>query len=160
MTTTPPSSDDAAHVRAVAHRSNSSFLMGMRLLSGERRAAMYAVYAFCREVDDIADEPGPLADKRARLEEWRGIVESLYAGSPAGPVGRALQPAVERYGLRKEDFLAIIDGMEMDAVPGLQFADMRELALYCDRVACAVGRLSIRVFGAIGAGRDASCRSA
>jgi phytoene synthase len=108
---------------------------------------MFAVYAFCRQVDDIADDPGEEADKLARLAQWRREIESLYAGRPQHPVGRALAAPVVRFGLNKEDFLAVVDGMEMDAAGSLRIADMDHLRLYCDRVACAVGRLSNRVFG-------------
>ena len=83
------------HARSVAARSGSSFLWGMRILPRPRREAMYAVYAFCREVDDIADEPGATADKLAALEDWRQEIGRLYEGRPRHPTARALLPAVE-----------------------------------------------------------------
>ena len=141
----PP--DDLAYVESVVRRSGSSFSTAMRRLPADQRNAMFAVYAFCRQVDDIADDPGEEADKLARLAEWRREIESLYAGRPQHPVGRALAAPVVRFGLDKEDFLAVVDGMEMDASRVLRIADMDHLRLYCDRVACAVGRLSVRVFG-------------
>ena len=145
-----PNSDPAAldHVKSVVQRSGTSFFWAMRRLPAEKRGAMYALYAFCREVDDIADEPGDPAGKLAHLEEWRGEIGRLYEGRPGLLVSRALAGAVARFGLVREDFLAIIDGMETDAAPALRIADMDALALYCDRVASAVGRQSNRIFGA------------
>ena len=139
-----------AHVRAVAERSGSSFLRGMRVLPAARRQAMFAIYAFCREVDDIADEPGETAVKLAELGAWRDEVERLYAGRPATLTGQALVGPVGAYDLPKDEFLALIDGMEMDAREAMVAPTMAELVLYCRRVAGAVGMLSVRVFGADG----------
>ena len=135
------------HAERIVKRSGSSFFSGMRVLPRPQREAMYAVYAFCREVDDIADEPGEQEEKRVRLQAWRDEIERLFEGRPLDAIAAALAGPVERYGLRKEDFLALIDGMEMDAGDTVRLRDADELALYCDRVACAVGRLSVRVFG-------------
>ncbi len=140
-------SEARGHVRQVVRRSGSSFAAAMGILPKDKRQAMYAIYAFCREVDDIADEPGEWVEKRFRLGQWRDEIERLYAGRPRFPVARALSGPVEVFGLGKEDFRSVIDGMEMDAVAVVRIADMEELDLYCDRVACAVGRLSCRVFG-------------
>ncbi len=153
MTASPspvsPDADATAHVHKVVAASGTSFLQGMRLLPAPRREGMFAVYAFCREIDDIADEPAPLADKHARLAEWRREIGRLYeGGAPQMPTGRALLPIIRAYGLRREDFIALIDGMEMDAVEDIRAPSMEKLELYCDRVAGAVGRLSVRVFGA------------
>lgn len=134
-------------VESVVRQSGTSFYWAMRLLPEEKRRAMFAIYAFCREVDDIADDPGVVSEKLSGLGHWREEVERLYAHAPAESISRALIGPVQRFGLRKEDFLAVIDGMEMDAADRLRIADMDELELYCDRVACAVGRLSDRVFG-------------
>ena len=136
-----------AHVEAVVAASGTSFLGAMRLLPAPRRAAMYAIYAFCREVDDIADEPGARAEKLAALAAWRQEIERLYAGRPEAPTARALAGPVVAYGLAKDDFLALIEGMEMDAAT-IRAPAMADLERYCDRVACAVGRLSVRAFGA------------
>ena len=143
-----------AHAETVVRRSGSSFFWAMRMLPGEKRGAMFAVYAFCREVDDIADEPGEEAEKRFRLAQWRGEIERLYGGQPRSPVAVALAVAVARFDLAKPDFRAVIDGMEMDAAHTLRMDDMDMLNLYCDRVACAVGRLSNRVFGVDGETAD------
>lgn len=143
----PAVDDPDAHVEAVVRASGTSFFWGMRRLPPERRQAMYAIYAFCRDVDDIADGPASPEDKRARLGIWRGEIERLYGERPGHPVARALVRPVADYRLRKEDFRAVIDGMEMDADERVRLGDMDELELYCDRVAAAVGRLSVRVFG-------------
>jgi len=138
---------DLDHVESVVRRSGTSFYWAMRILPEEKRQAMFAVYAFCREVDDIADDPGEASAKLIGLRRWRDEIERLYDGAPRLPISRALLGPVRRFHLRKADFLAVIDGMEMDAADRLRIADMDELCLYCDRVACAVGRLSDRVFG-------------
>lgn len=146
---TTPLSDRQAreHVEAVVRRSKTSFFWAMRTLPEAKRRGMYAVYAFCREVDDIADEKGTFADKLARLDEWRGEIGRVYGGGPRHPVTWALAGPIADFGLRETDFLTVIDGMEMDAGDSVRIADMEALALYCDRVASAVGRLSIRIFG-------------
>jgi len=140
-------SQASEHVEAVVRRSGSSFYWGMRRMEPKRRQAMYAIYAFCREVDDIADGDQAEDRKRALLDGWRQDIERLYAGEPTTATTVALRPAIENFGLRREDFQAIIDGMEMDAPPRVRIADLDELLLYCDRVACAVGRLCVRIFG-------------
>ena len=137
---------DAAIAARVA-KAGTSFYWAMRLLPPARRDAMFAVYAFCREVDDIADEPGTLSEKRAGLEQWRREIDALYAGTPTHEIAKALLGPVRAYTLRREDFLAVVDGMEMDAETEIRAPDLAELALYCDRVASAVGRLSVRIFG-------------
>jgi len=108
---------------------------------------MFAIYGFCRVVDDVADEPGPSPDeRRAELNAWRADVAALYAGQPPERIAH-LAEHVRRFGLKEDDFLTIIDGMEMD-VDGPIIAPTHErLDLYCDRVASAVGRLSVRIFG-------------
>jgi len=145
--TTIDAGSSAAHAESVVRRSGTSFYWAMRRLPAEKRNAMYAIYAFCREVDDIADDPGETEEKHHRLGLWRGEIERLYGDTPRLPVAQALMEPVNRFGLKKEDFRAVIDGMEMDAGDSVRIADMDELHLYCDRVACAVGRLSNRVFG-------------
>ena len=137
-----------AHVRAIATRSGSSFLWGMRLLPRPRRDAMYAIYAFCREVDDIADEGGSPAERRQALAAWREEIERLYSGRPTRPTTRALLRPVTDYALPKAEFLAVIDGMEMDAQQDIRAPAMADLRLYCRRVAGAVGVLSVHAFGA------------
>lgn len=132
---------------AVVRAAGSSFYRGMRVLPPDRRHAMYAIYAFCRLVDDIADEDGELAEKRRRLAEWRARIAGLYRGEADTAVARVLRAAAGRFALRREDFIAVIDGMEMDAAAPVVAPDLATLDLYCDRVAAAVGRLSVRAFG-------------
>jgi squalene synthase HpnD len=118
----------------------------MRILPRPQREAMFEIYAFCRAVDDIADDPGPRQTRRERLQRWRSDIDALYGGSPPPPLS-GLARAVKQFDLKREDFLAVIDGMEMDVVADIRAPDRATLELYCDRVACAVGRLSVRVFG-------------
>jgi len=125
----------------------TSFYWAMRLLPHHRRNGMYAVYAFCREVDDIADGERPVQHKLAALTAWREEINGLYAGHPRHLITRALNEPVRRYHLRRRDFHAVIDGMEMDARDAICAPDLATLDLYCARVACAVGHLSIHVFG-------------
>lgn len=139
-----------AHVKKVVADSGTSFSLGMKILPEQPRNAMYAVYAFCREIDDIADEPGEEAGKRHGLQQWREEIEALYQGHPTRLTTRALLPAVEAYDLPKQEFIELIEGMLMDV--DLDFGraerlDHAGLHLYCRRVAGAVGMLSIRIFG-------------
>jgi len=136
-----------AEVQRVVANSRTSFQAGMRILPAPRREAMYAIYAFCREVDDIADEPAPDAEKQRGLAAWREAIDSLYAGRPDRPIAVALAQPVAEYGLDRADFLAVIEGMEMDAYEAICGPSMAELDRYCDLVASAVGRLSVRAFG-------------
>jgi phytoene synthase len=125
----------------------TSFYRGMAVLPPDRRHAMYAIYAFCRIIDDIADEPGELPDKRRELDAWRKRIAGLYRGHTDDAVTRVLLRAVQKYELRRADFEAVIDGMQMDAETEIVAPDLATLDLYCDRVASAVGRLSVRCFG-------------
>jgi phytoene synthase len=130
-----------------AQASGSSFYAAMRLLPPPERAAMFAVYAFCRVVDDVADEPGPTPEeRRAELASWRSDLAALYAGAPPTRIAY-LAEHVARFGLKQDDFLAIVDGMEMDIGAPIVAPDFAVFELYCDRVASAVGRLSVRIFG-------------
>ena len=135
-------------VAAAAPAANSSFYLAMRILPAPRREAMFAVYGFCREVDDIADERGPAtASQRLKdLERWRGDVAAMFAGR-APPKLASLDRATREFNLQQADFDAVIDGMAMDAAEDIRAPDWATLDLYCDRVASAVGRLSVRIFG-------------
>jgi phytoene synthase len=126
--------------------SGSSFYMAMRILPQAQRDAMFAIYSFCRQVDDVADAPGPRAGRRAELDAWRADIEALYRGAVTART-RDLAPVVKSYELEKADFLAVIDGMEMDVIADVRAPTWSELDLYCDRVASAVGRLSVKIFG-------------
>ena len=127
--------------------SGSSFYAAMRILPPAQRQAMYAVYAFCRAVDDVADDDGPTEERLARLDHWRGEIERLYAGGGETELTDGLQPLIAAFGFAKADFLAVIDGMEMDVRREMRAPDWQTLDLYCDRVASAVGRLCVRIFG-------------
>ena len=125
----------------------SSFYAGMRVLPKAEREAMYAVYAFCRAVDDIADDQGgDRAMRAAQLDQWRADIDALYAGRDPGQAA-LVADAVRRFDLDRADFHAVIDGMAMDVARDIRWPDAAELDLYCDRVASAVGRLSVRIFG-------------
>jgi presqualene diphosphate synthase len=126
--------------------SGSSFYAAMRILPHEQREAMFQIYSFCRQVDDIADSDGPRDARLAELQQWRDDIEALYQGRPPARL-RDYVASVQRFGLKREDFLAIVDGMEMDVPQDIRAPDIATLDLYCDRVASAVGRLSVRVFG-------------
>jgi phytoene synthase len=129
-------------------QSGTSFYWAMRMLEPRRRLAMYAIYAFCRDVDDIVDEPGTDDEKSLRLALWEEDIRALYhGGQPSQPLAAALRPAILSYTLPMADFLAVIDGCRMDLGPGQVRPTLLALDLYCDRVAAAVGRLSVRVFG-------------
>jgi phytoene synthase len=135
-------------IHAIEHKARgSSFYAAMKLMAKPEREAMFAIYAFCRAVDDIADDGlGTRAERHAALNGWRADLGSLYAG---GSPGRAafLSNAIKPYGLRQEDFLTVIDGMDMDVAEDIVAPSLHMLDLYCERVASAVGRLSIKVFG-------------
>jgi squalene synthase HpnD len=132
---------------AEARASGSSFYTAMRVLPRKQREAMFEIYSFCRAVDDIADDGGDVAPRRAALEAWRRDIASLCAGEEAEPQLAGLAEAIRAFNLQREDFFAVIDGMEMDVVANVQAPNWATLDLYCDRVASAVGRLSVRVFG-------------
>ena len=139
---------DIAAVDAIVRAAGTSFTRGMRILPVDRRTAMHAIYAFCRRVDDIADdEANKLNDRLADLDAWQTRIADLYAGRAEDALTRVLLAAVRRYQLRQPDFEAVIDGMRTDASTCIVAPTLAELDLYCDRVASAVGRLSVRAFG-------------
>ena len=129
---------------AAERASGSSFYLGMRILPPAQREAMFEIYSFCRAVDDIADDPGPRETRRAQLAKWRADIDALYRGA-APPQLAWLDTAVRAFD-PNEDFLAIID-LEMDVVAAIRAPTGQKLDIYCDRVASAVGRISVRVFG-------------
>jgi squalene synthase HpnD len=131
---------------AATRASGSSFYAGMRILPRARREAVFEIYGFCRAVDDVADAGGPRDPRLTELVQWRADVNSLYAGQAPTRLRGLVEP-IRRYDLRQEDFLAVIDGVEMDVAGDIRAPDLATLDLYCDRVASAVGRLCVRVFG-------------
>src|SRR6202051_2596351 len=136
----------AANASYGTSASGSSFYAAMRILPHEQREAMFQIYSFCRQVDDIADSNGPRPERLAALQPWRDAIAALYRGhAPARLAGYVC--SVRKFDLKREYFLAIVDGMEMDVPQDIRAPDIATLDLYCDRVASAVGRLSVRVFG-------------
>jgi presqualene diphosphate synthase len=132
---------------AQTRASGSSFYAAMRILPRAQREGMFEVYSFCRLVDDIADDGGPQAPRLQQLEQWRQDITALCTGKIPAPQFEGLAAAIKEFNLQKDDFFAVIDGMEMDVREDIQAPDWQTLDLYCDRVASAVGRLSVRVFG-------------
>jgi len=126
--------------------SGSSFYYSFLFLPKDKRRAITALYAFCREVDDVVDECSDEQVARTTLNWWRGQVAEIYAGKPQHPVAIALVPVVKQFNLAQEHLLEIIDGMEMD-LDQPRYADFKSLQLYCYRVASVVGLLSVEIFG-------------
>jgi len=135
-------------VRKRVKASGTSFAAGMRVLPPYRREAMYALYAFCREVDDIADDaPTPQAREQG-LKMWHERIHNLFHSEIADDcITTVLQPAIKRFGLVETDFQDLIEGMDMDAREAICAPPMAYLDEYCDHVASAVGRASVRIFG-------------
>ena len=129
-----------------AARSGSSFYYSFRFLPLEKRRAITALYAFCREVDDVVDECHDPEVASSKLTWWRGEIDRLYAGGPEHPVTRALLPHVKAMDLPREQMLEIIDGMQMD-LDQARYATFKDLQLYCYRVASVVGLLAAQIFG-------------
>ncbi len=138
--------DPHAYCQEKAAASGSSFTASFRFLPPDRRRAITAFYAFCREVDDVADECRDPALARIKLAWWREEVGRLYEGAPEHPVTRALVEAIEPFHLPREAFEQIIDGMEMD-LGTVRYPDFRSLGLYCHRVAGVVGEVAALIFG-------------
>jgi phytoene synthase len=129
-----------------AARSGSSFTVSFLFLPKTQRDAMTALYAFCREVDDVVDECTDFNVAQTKLNWWKSEVANLYANTPQHPVTKALQPVIHQFNLAKEHFLEIIDGMEMD-LKFNRYENFKQLQLYCYRVASVVGLLSAQIFG-------------
>ncbi|MEK6750383.1 MAG: presqualene diphosphate synthase HpnD [Pseudomonadota bacterium] len=138
------SPDDYCQQRAA--RSGSSFYYSFRFLTDERRQAITALYAFCREVDDVVDECNDVAIARQKLDWWRAEVDRLFAHQPTHPVTQALQISLTRFRLAREHFHEIIAGMQMD-LDYDAYPSFKELAHYCHKVASVVGLLSAEIFG-------------
>jgi phytoene synthase len=138
------SPDEYCEQKAAA--SGSSFYHSFRFLPTERRRAIIALYAFCREVDDAVDDTVDPAVARIKLEWWRNEVAAIFDGAPQHPVAKALQPIVRAYKLPQEHLIAVIDGMVMDLELD-RYPDFDLLERYCDRVAGVVGLMSAQIFG-------------
>ena len=126
--------------------SHSSFLFAFIFLTQKKRNALTALYAFCREVDDIADEYKDYDIRKSKLDWWRSEIDCLYNNKPQHLVTQALKPYISDYGLDKAYFIEIIDGMEMD-LNFTRYESFKQLQLYCYRVASTVGILSAQIFG-------------
>ena len=135
-----------AYCQQKAAASGSSFYYSFTFLPPERRQAITALYAFCREVDDVVDEGGDAHTAAAQLDAWRSEIECLYAGTPRHPVAQALGETMTHIRLPKEHLLEIIDGMAMD-LHERRYPDFKSLLLYCHRVAGVVGLLAAEIFG-------------
>ena len=140
--------DDQIEVKKIVKKSGSSFFWGMNVLDSERKRAMFSIYAFCRIVDDIADEIKNKRLKIEKLKSWKKKINNIFKSKELkSSIENELKFAVEKFQLERLDFYAIIDGMMMDARSDIKFPKKKILELYCDRVAVAVGYLSIRIFG-------------
>ena len=139
---------DQQNVENIVKKSGSSFYWGMKLLPEIKKRAMFSVYAFCRVVDDIADNSGKVKSKKTKLNSWKKKIDNLYQKKVINEsIMKELNTSIENFNLEKKDFISIIDGMLMDAKKKIQFPSTTELELYCRRVAVAVGYLSIKIFG-------------
>ena len=136
----------AEYCQEKAARSGSSFYYSFMFLSPAQRHAMIALYAYCREVDDVVDECDDPSIARVKLQWWRDELNRLYEGSPQHPVTKALAEYIEKYNLPMEHFLEVLDGMEMD-LDISEYPTFKELSLYCHRVASMVGIMSVEIFG-------------
>ncbi len=140
--------DDQIEVKKIVKKSGTSFFWGMNVLDSDRKRAMFAIYAFCRIVDDIADEIKNKKLKIEKLKSWKKKINNIFESKKLkSSIEKELKIAVEKFQLERLDFFAIIDGMMMDARSDIKFPKKKNLELYCDRVAVAVGYLSIRIFG-------------
>ena len=137
----------AAYCRKLTTRSKSNFYYAFLFLPRERREALEAVYSYCRLVDDVVDEDAPVAKKLDGIARWRRELEAVYGeATPESPVSQRLRAAVQRFGIRREDMDAIIDGCAMD-IEKTRYENWEELRLYCYRVASAVGLMCVEIFG-------------
>ncbi len=134
------------YCRRKAAQSGSSFYYSFLFLPPERRRSMVALYAFCREVDDVVDEVHDTGVARAKLAWWRREVSATFDGAPHHPVARALQPVVRAHGIRPVQLSTVIDGMAMD-LDQSRYLDFESLERYCDRVAGVVGVMSAQIMG-------------
>lgn len=139
--------DDAALVRMAVVRAKSSFASGMRILPADGRRAIYAVYGFCRQVDDIADSSATVAEKTADLQAWRERLDRIFAGRGEDPLDRELIWAIRRFDLPRAEFDGMLDGMTIDAAAEVRIADRVGLAHYARCVAGTVGVMAVKIFG-------------
>ena len=139
--------DPKAYAEHLMTQSRSSFTLAMKMLAKERREAIYAVYAFCRVVDDIADEAGDKDEKAALLQDWRHEIDALFAGAPKSLIGKALASTIAEFQIPKQEFMLMVEGMETDVHGPVNAPTLNELLIYTRHVAGTVGMMSIRIFG-------------
>ena len=138
---------DQKNVERIVKNSGSSFYWGMKCLPEKKKRAMFSVYAFCRTVDDIADDNRPVNFKKKELDKWIKKINSLYKFSnQKDSLLKELKYSINEFGLEKKDFLSVIDGMKMDTKAKITFPSTKILIAYCEKVAVAVGYLSIKIF--------------
>jgi len=130
----------------LTRKSRSNFYYSFLFLSKEKRQAMYAVYAFCRSVDDVADGDAPVAEKQHHLDEWRQELDRCYAGRPGHPISAKLAQSMQRFSIPKVHFEELIAGVEMDLIHN-RYPTFHDLYEYCYRVAGVVGLMCIEIFG-------------
>ena len=143
----PETDDPKRYVAEITKASGSSFFLPMLLLPKHRREGMLALYAFCRETDDVADEIEDPVESKRLIEAWREEIHALFRGAPNHPVTLALAEPVQRFGLEEGPFLEILEGFEMDRSGAMVRPTLSELELYCHRVASCVGLVSVKIFG-------------
>jgi len=141
-----PAMDPNQYCQDKTAASGSSFYYSFLFLPRDKRRAITALYAFCREVDDVVDECSDVQVARTTLDWWRSQVAEIYGGKPQHPVAKALVPVVQQFNMSREHLLEIIDGMEMD-LDQARYPDFKSLQLYCYRVASVVGLLAAEIFG-------------
>ena len=140
-------SKDQKFVEEIVKASGSSFYWGMKCLPENKKRAMFSIYAFCRIVDDIADDKRPLNLKKKDLRKWENKINSLYKlSNPKESLLRELKFSIKNFKLQKKDFLSVIDGMKMDISTDITFPTLKQFNSYCEKVAVAVGYLSIKIF--------------
>ena len=143
------SSADQYFIEENVRKSGTSFFWGMKRLPKEQKRAMFALYAFCREVDDIADEKNlKKKNKLNQISVWEKKINSIFKERKfKDSLSKELLEAVKKFDLNKSDFISIIKGMKMDINEDIKFPSKKKFELYCDRVAVAVGYISINIFG-------------
>lgn len=144
---TKPSRQDFRYVESVVKQARSSFAIGMKALPKDRRGYLFAIYAYCRILDDIADGGLSPEDKLAQLDIWQGKIDQMLSGQPECEVTRILTEAMQRFNLPKAEFYQLLDGMRIDACGPVQPDDWTALYQYCRQVAVSVGLLSLPIFG-------------
>ena len=143
------STTDQYYIEKNVKKSGTSFFWGMKRLPKEQKRAMFALYAFCREIDDIADEKD--LEKKVKLKQisiWEKKINLIFKEKQLNDsLSKELFEAVRKFGLKKSNFISIIQGMKMDIIEDIKFPSKKKFDLYCDRVAVAVGYISINIFG-------------